>query len=46
MWNQSNLKYLFNNIRHKHGIEIDEDALDYAKKHAKILLYSGAMLIF
>ena len=30
-----NLKYLFNNIRHKHGIEIDEDALDYAKKTCK-----------
>ena len=30
-----NLKYLFNNIRHKHGIEIDEDALKYAKKTCK-----------
>ena len=27
-----NLKYLFNDIRNKYGIEIDEDALEYAKK--------------
>ncbi|MBG66106.1 MAG: hypothetical protein CMP73_05570 [Flavobacteriales bacterium] len=30
-----NLKYLFKDIRHKHGIEIDEDALKYAKKTCK-----------
>ncbi len=30
-----NLKYLFKNIKNKYGIEIDKDALEYAKRECK-----------